>query len=115
MAKTINKVMRAIRRVSNTINIGKSQKLDVVIAAFNCEKQYWLSELQRPENLPYTNQFRAFRDKQLASQYKSQYELQARQWKMALTEACEAMHKYWQNIFDKVRQTVNKHTGLSVP
>lgn len=113
MVKTQNKTMRSIRRISNIINIGKSNELDATIKAFNQEKQYWLSTLQRPENILHTNQFRAFRDQQLANEYKSQYGLQARQWKMAFTEACDTMHKYWLSTLDKVRQAVNKHTGLT--
>ena len=113
MSATINKIMRCIKRVSRDINIGKLQTLDATILAFNREKQYWLTALQRHENIQYTNRFREFRNKQLVLEYKSIYELQARQWKMALNEACETMHKYWLSTLDKVRQSVNKHEGLT--
>jgi IS605 OrfB family transposase len=113
MAKALGETMRTIKRISDTINIGKSKELDAVIKAFNQEKQYWLSKLQCPNNILYTNEFRAFRDRQFANKYKSQYGLQARQWKMALTEASDTMHKYWLSTLDKVRQSIIAHTGLT--
>src|SRR5579863_3328868 len=105
--------MRCIKRKSAIINIGKSKELDMVIAAFNREKQHWLGKLQTIDNMQYINQFRNFRDKQLACGYQSVYKLQARQWKMALNEACETMHKYWLSHLDIVRNHINKNTTLT--
>jgi putative transposase len=123
MTKKLNNGMRCIKRISVVINIGKSRSLDATIMAFNQEKHYWLNQLQQPQNMRYINQAREFRDQQVANGYISSYALQARQWKMALTEAAETMHKYWLGTVAKVRvlvaknevfNAVQKHYSMSI-
>ena len=109
----MSKLQRCITRISSNINKAKWDKVQSTIVAYNQEKQYWLNELQRKENIIYINQFRKFRDSALRSGYQSKYGLQGRSWKLALNDACEMMDKYWLSIIERLKSELYKNANFN--
>lgn len=74
--------------------------------AYAKEKQFWLFQFQRRENISYIKNNRIIRNNAVAARYRSTYGLQARLWKLALQDAAETMDKYWQSLFDRVKKDI---------
>ena len=96
--------MRTVQREVRDVNVGKLATLDEIIAAYAAEKQHWLNVFASAENRPLLKVHRIVRDQAVHAGYCSQFGLQARMWKLALVDAAETHDKYWQSIFQEVRQ-----------
>jgi putative transposase len=102
--------MRAIKRHSIKLNLGKNNLLQSMTQAYAKEKQCWLYKFQQRTHIPYIKHHRAIRDQAILSKYQSAYGLQARMWKLALQDAADTMDKYWKSIFDKIKRHVYQST-----
>lgn len=105
--------MRTIRRKTTKLNLGKQAKLMVIAKAYAKEKQHWLTVFQKPENIPFIHDSRKIRKKAVSEKYQSPYKLQARMWKLALQDAADTLHKYWQSIFEKIKPLIFRNQTLS--
>src|SRR5436190_12512794 len=99
--------MRTIKRKSIKINNEKNKIVQSIVCAYAKEKQYWLLKFQQITHTPYIKNHRIVRNSAVQSNYKSPYGLQARQWKLALQDAADTMDKYWQSLFDKVKNDIH--------
>lgn len=104
--------MRTIKRLSDTLNAGKLNQLRLLVNAYTKEKQHWFSIFQRHGYLIHLKNHREVRNKFVAAQYQSIYGLQARMWKLALIDAAETMDRYWQSLFEKIKLSIHRHSGL---
>lgn len=104
--------MRTIKRLSETLNAGKLNQLRLMANAYAKEKQHWLSAFQRHGYLIHLKKHREVRNQFVAGKYQSIYGLQARMWKLALIDAAETMDRYWQSLFEKVKLSIHRHSGL---
>jgi len=98
--------MRTVKRHTLPLNQTKLEKLGLVVSAYAKEKQYWLSLLQTKAYRGLIRKHRVIRDQFVKDQYQSVTGLQARMWKLALTDACETMDKYFQSRFDVVKKSI---------
>jgi len=98
--------MRTVKRHTLPLNKTKLTKLGLLIDAYVKEKQHWLVELQSKANRGLIRQHRVIRDHYVKNGYRSVGGLQARMWKLALTDACETMDGYLQSRFDALRKTI---------
>jgi putative transposase len=105
--------MRTIRRCTKKLNVGKQGHLHKLAKAFAKEKQHWLLVFQQTEHLSLIQDARKERDKAVKQKYTSRYGLQARMWKLALQEAADTMHKYWQSLLEQVKRNIFRNTALS--
>jgi len=98
--------MRTVKRHTLSLNLTKLEKLGLVVDAYTKEKQHWLSLLQTKAYRGLIRQHRVIRDQFVKDQYQSVSGLQARMWKLALTDACEIMDKYFQSCFGVVKKRI---------
>lgn len=104
--------MRTVRRQVVELNPGKKSKLRDLIEAFAAEKQHWLDVFARADHRHLIKQQRLVRDAALAGSYESVSGLQARMWKLALTDAAQTWDKYWKALFVEVRRKIEKRTDF---
>jgi len=105
--------MRCVKQRTLPPNTRKQSNLDALIHAYSREKEYWLRYFQSWKNIPFLGKPRIVRDERIKEKYRSQFGLQARHWKLALTDAVELWDKYWKALFISVRSYVAHHTDLS--
>lgn len=103
--------MRTIRRKSLPLNKGKASTIIKIIEAFTNEKKHWLQFFISA--VCSIKSHRSVRDLYVKSGYTSQYELQARMWKLALAEAAEMMDRYWKALFPKLNKLIKKNNNLT--
>lgn len=104
--------MRTIKRQSASLNQIKIDIIELISSAYAKEKQHWLNIFQQQDYVGFVKKHRVVRDDFIKKNYKSPYGLQARMWKLALTDAAEMMYKYWESIFKKVKNTIHNNKNL---
>ena len=105
--------MRTVKRYSTELNKGKYAALEAIASSYAAEKRYWLGYFQQAGHVHAISRPRIARDEHIQKGYRSPFGLQARMWKLALTDAAGTMDKYWQAVFVKVRKLVFRHDRLS--
>ena len=100
--------MRTIKRITFPLNTAKDSALRDLCAAYAREKKYWLSQLQNSRFQALLGSHRQIRDQMLKESYASRHGLQARHWKLALQDAVETWHKYWQALFVQLSPRIFK-------
>ena len=105
--------MRTVKRHSTELNKGKYATLEATASSYAAEKRYWLGYFQQAGHVHAIGRPRIARDEHIRNGYRSPFGLQARMWKLALTDAAETMDKYWQATFVEVRRLVFRHGSLS--
>jgi IS605 OrfB family transposase len=101
--------MRTVKHKALPLNAAKQGNLDELCRAYACEKRYWIQFLQSWTHQAHLDTPRKIRDQMIQQGYHSPYGLQARHWKLALTDAVETWDKYWQALFIKVRSKIACH------
>jgi IS605 OrfB family transposase len=99
--------MRTVKRHTLPLNNTKLIKLSAVVDAYAKEKQYWLVLLRTKAYRGLIGNHRVIRDQAVKDKYQSVGGLQARMWKLALTDACETMDKYFQSRFDVIKKKIS--------
>ena len=105
--------MRTVRRCVEKLNKGKQKKLKDLINAFIDDKRHWLKLFERSDVRIDTKQSRIIRDEAMAANYVSESGLQARMWKLALSDAAATWHKYWQAHFLHVRHNIHTNRNFN--
>lgn len=105
--------MRTVKRSTLPLNVKKQVALDALCQAYAREKQYWLQRFQAWDFQAHLGRSRTIRDQMVKQRYRSSSGLQARHWKLALTDAAETWDKYWQAIFVKIRPIIARRKDLS--
>ena len=100
--------MRTIKRTSIRLNVEKSKIIASLAAAYSKEKRHWLLRFQQENTIPYINNHRFIRDQAVHAEYQSPYDLQARMWKLALQDAADTMDRYWQSLFEKIKNDLHQ-------
>lgn len=95
--------MRAIKRSCLPLTAKKKVALQALCQAYSKEKRYWLDYLKAWDNQQRLGKPRSIRDDKVKEKYHSKSGLQARHWKLALTDAVETWDKYWQALFTSIR------------
>ena len=98
--------MRTVKRSTLPLNLVKQHKLGLVVDAYAQEKQHWLMLLRTKAYRGMIGNHRLIRDQLVKDKYQSVSGLQARMWKLALTDACETMNKYYQSRFDALKKAI---------
>lgn len=98
--------MRTVRRQAHPINAGKRGTLAALVRAYAAEKQHWLQVFAQRDTRHLIERHRDVRDAAVARGHLSASGLQARMWKLALTDAAETWGKYWQGLFVEVRRKI---------
>ena len=90
--------MRCVRHYTRPLNAGKLAQLRALVHAFNVERAYWVDELKPLCKLAQLDGagVRRLRDERIKAGYMSPHGLQARGWKLALTEAADLLSRHWQ-------------------
>ena len=99
---------RAVKRISEKLNVEKRLLLKESCLAYAKEKRYLLDELRSEKFQSKLGSHRQIRDEKVQDKYKSRVGLQARQWKLALQDAVETWDKYWQSLFVLIRPKIAK-------
>lgn len=105
--------MRTIKRRSRQLNKGKWDIALGLTQTFAAEKDKWLCELSRRDNIDKIKSDRIYRDILVKSKYQSPFGLQARQWKLAIKDAVETLARSWQALFVKLSPLIYNNTNLS--
>jgi hypothetical protein len=100
--------MRTVKRLSEKINARKKELLQRSCSAYAQEKRYWLDVFQSWTCQAKLGSYRKVRDEYVKEGYTSRYNLQARQWKLALQDAMETWDKYWQSLFVEAKKKIGK-------
>ncbi len=98
--------MRTVKRSTLPLNLVKQHKLGLVVDAYAKEKQHWLMLLRTKAYRGLIGNHRLIRDQLVKDKYQSISGLQARMWKLALTDACETMDRYYQSRFDVLKKAI---------
>ncbi len=98
--------MRTVKRSTLPLNQIKQDKLGLVVDAYAKEKQHWLMLLRTKAYRGLIGNHRLIRDQFVKDKYQSISGLQARMWKLALTDACETMDRYYQSRFDVLKKAI---------
>jgi transposase len=98
--------MRTVKRHTLPLNQVKLEKLGLIVDANATEKQHWLVLLRTKAYRGLIGNHRIIRDQAVKEKYQSVGGLQARMWKLALTDACETMDKYFQSRFDAIKKKI---------
>jgi IS605 OrfB family transposase len=109
--------MRTVRYATLPLNRGKLSELSALIRAFNSERSDWVNRLKSLDNLALLDGrgVRALRDKHVKAGYVSLHGLQARAWKLALTEASNLLDRHWQAQLGVVKDAINARRGNLTP
>src|SRR3990170_5601866 len=105
--------MRCVKQRTLKPNTRKQRDIDALINAYSREKESWLRYFDRWKNISFLGKPRLVRDEKIKEKYRSPYGLQARHWKLALTDAIETWDKYWKSLFVIVRSHVARNSHLS--
>lgn len=105
--------MRCVKQRTLAPNTCKQRAIDALITGYSREKETWLRFFDNRKNLPFLGKPRLVRDEKIKEEYRSPYGLQARHWKLALTDAAETWDKYWKSLFVIVRSHVARNSHLS--
>lgn len=102
---------RTYQVISRPLNLGKRGLLADLAASFSAEKQRWLMELQKPENLTQAGRYMAFCEQAITrTDYQSPYGLSRRLAKAALRSACMTMAAYWGGVLERCASLVLKRS-----
>lgn len=105
--------MRTVIRHSRPLNDGKWKIISSITRAFASEKDKWLCELARVENIGKVSSDRVQRDILVKSKYVSPFGLQARQWKQALKDGVETLDKNWKALFVEIVPLIMQNANLT--
>lgn len=105
--------MRTVRHCTLPLNPGKLSELTALAAAFNAERSDWLDRIKGLRHLPLLDGagLRKLRDQHVKAGYVSPHGLQARGWKLALTEAGNLLDRHWQAQLATVKDAINQRRG----
>jgi len=101
--------MRTYKRRIAELNPGKLKHLAEIAVAYRAEKRHWLSVFERTDTRHLINQSRKVRDQALKDKYVSKSGLQARMWKLALTDAADIWDRHWQALIVEIRGKLMGH------
>ena len=87
--------MRTIKRYSLPLNKGKWEEVVRLARLYRDEKNVHLRHYSVDQNYAEDKSSVDQQMRCVAKKYKSQYGLQARQWKIAQKEAYQTVDKYW--------------------
>ncbi len=104
--------MRTVRRQAQELNVGKAQALRTLVEAFAAEKRRWLDRFARRDHRYLIGKHRQVRDDAVKAGYVPMTGLQARMWKLALTDAAQTWDKFWQALFVEVRSRVARRADF---
>ena len=106
--------MRTVRHATAAINPGKLKALGALVRAFNAERGAWVETLKALDNLAVLDGsgVRKLRDAHVKAGYISPNGLQARGWKLALTEAAALIDRHWQAQLLVVKNDINNRRTL---
>jgi IS605 OrfB family transposase len=96
------------------LNPGKLKELAALIRAFNDERGFWVNELKGLDKLALLDGpgLRKLRDEYVKAKYVSPSGLQARGWKLALTEAAALLDRHWQAQLVTIKEAIGKRREL---
>lgn len=102
--------MHTTRHATRPLNPAKLTALGAVVAAFNAERRDWVNRLKPLSQLAVLagSSLRKLRDAHIKAGYKSRYGLQARAWKLALTEAADLLDRHWQAQLVAVKDCIRQ-------
>ena len=103
--------MRTIRRVSFRLNTDKWQALRDLVRRYAAEKNAHLRVLASDAIFAAHPKGRAYRDGLVAKSYASPAGLQARSWKLALSDAHETVSKQWLALAAAIRPRLAQKEG----
>jgi hypothetical protein len=86
---------RTVQRYSQKINDKKWQEICKIATLFRDEKNFHLRHYHMDVNYSTGKSDREWRDEFVKKCYKPETGLPSRQWKIALKEAYETVHKNW--------------------
>jgi hypothetical protein len=104
--------MRTISRQVNDLNPGKLALLGEISRAYRTEKKHWLGVFRQADTRHLIKQARKVRDAAVKDKYVPASGLQARMWKLALSDAADTWDKHWKALFVEVRSKLSKHSLL---
>ncbi len=105
--------MRTIKRHSRKLNKGKWETLLAIAGAYATEKDKWLCKLSQAGQTVNLRSDRLQRDILVKQGYKSENNLQARQWKQALKDSVETLDKKWKALFAELKPLIMGSKNLS--
>ena len=101
--------MRAIKRKAMELNTAKLASIKSLCQAYAKEKNHWLDVLKDWKYQALLGMPRKIRDEFIHKKYQSKSGLQARHWKLALTDAAETWDKNWKAWFVLIRSKIASH------
>src|SRR3990170_8745679 len=105
--------MRCVKQRALVPNSAKKQGIDALINAYSREKENWLRYFDCWKNVSFLAKPRMVRDEKIKEKYRSPFGLQARHWKLALTDSVETWDKYWKSLFVPIRSLLARSSHLS--
>jgi len=103
--------MRTIKRYSYKVNNGEWNQLCEIARLYRDEKNFHLKIYNQDKNYCNCQNERSRRDALVKEKYQPSTNLQARQWKTALTEAHDAVDKNWCALAVEIKSLIAKHKG----
>lgn len=109
---------RTVKLFSEKLNNKKWQQVKEIATLYNSDKNYFLKQITNIRSLSVLKSPNTYRDSlileaKINGTSPSPNNLPARYWKMALIEAVNTYKTYWAVAFEKVKDNVFRHMGLS--